>query len=174
MYAVVGCSDCGALRVVEGRPERTSCPTCGASRKYANLKKFVTTEDPDHAREVRSALVAKRQDREDAFADLDSFAEMDAYLEEAGVDDEEYLAASGVDPERVAEASERATRGRGGGQSRKDTVLEALEELDGPTAEDVVAYATERGVPAEYVRDALTKLTSSGEVTESGGTYRLL
>jgi hypothetical protein len=174
MYAVVGCSDCDALRVVEGRPERSECPRCGTSRKFEKLKQFVTTEDPDHAREVRAALLAKRQGREDAFADLDSFAEMDRYLDEAGVDDEEYLEASGVDTDAVGAAAARAEQGSGGGQSRKDTVLEALREQDDPTESSVVDYATERGVPAAYVRDALEKLVRRGEVTEHGGSYRLL
>ena len=174
MYAVVGCSDCGALRVVEGRPERTQCGTCGASRKYAKLKKFLTTEDPDHAREARAALLAKRQGHEEAFAQLDSFAEMEAALEEAGVDDETYLSAAGVDPEAATAAGERATSGAGGGRSRKETVEEALRTLDAPTEADVVAYAAERGVPADYVRKALTKLVRAGRASEDGGTYRLL
>lgn len=176
MYAVVGCSECSSLWVVEGRPERSECPSCGASKQHAKRKKFVTTEDPDHAREVRSALLAKRQGREDAFAELDSFAEMDAYLDEAGVDDTEYLEASGIDTEEVAAAADRADSGRAstGGGSRQEIVEAALRELDEPTEEDVIGYATERGVPAEYVSDALAKLRRRGEVTENRGTYRLL
>jgi len=174
MYAVVGCSECSALWVVEGRPERSECPQCGTSRQYAKRKQFVTTEDPDHAREVRAAMLAKRQGFEDAFAELDSFAEMDTYLDEVGVDDDEYLDAAGVDTEEVRAAGERIEQGSGGGPSRKDTVMRALRDLDRPTEDDVVAYATERGVPADYVRDALDKLTRRGEVTVSGGTYRLL
>lgn len=175
MYAVVGCSDCSALWVVEGRPERSECPTCGTTKQYAKRKQFVATDDPDHAREVRAAMLAKRQGHEEAFAELDSFTEMDRYLDSVGLDDEEYLDASGIDADAVAAAGARADRGSGsGGQSRKETVRAALRDLDEPTEEDVVAYATERGVPAAYVSDALTKLTRRGEVTESGGTYRLL
>jgi len=176
MYAVVGCSECSALRVVEGRPERSECPRCGTSKQYAKLKKFVSTEDPDHAREVRAAILAKRQGHEDAFAELDSFAEMDRYLDEAGVSDEEYLDAAGVDVEEVEAAGDRAESGRAstGGGSRKETVLAALRELDDPTEEDIVAYAEKRGVPAKYVERALEKLVRNGEVSESRGTYRLL
>ncbi|WP_136717228.1 DUF5817 domain-containing protein [Halorientalis salina] len=176
MYAVVGCSECSALWVVEGRPERSECPQCGTTRQYAKRKQFVTTEDPDHAREARAAMLAKRQGHEDAFAELDSFSEMDAYVDEVGVDDEEYLEGSGIDTDEVSEAAERVERGSAGsgGQSRKETVLAGLRELDRPTEDDVVGYATDRGVPADYVRDALEKLTRRGEVTESGGTYRLL
>lgn len=174
MYAVVGCSECNALWVVEGRPERSECPQCGTTRQYAKRKQFVSTEEPDHARDVRAAMLAKRQGHEDAFAELDSFAEMDTYIDEVGVDDEEYLEGSGIDADEVDAAEERLEQGSGGGQSRKETVMRALRELDRPTEDDVVAYATDRGVPADYVHDALAKLARRGEVTRSGGTYRLL
>jgi hypothetical protein len=174
MYAVVGCSGCEALWVVEGRPERSECPRCGRTRQYAKRKKFVSTEDPDHARQVRAVLLAERQGHGDAFAELDSFAAMESSLDEAGVDDETYLEASGVDPEAVAEAADRTTSGSGGSQSRKETVLAALSELAEPTEAAVVAYARERGVPESYVTDALARLVARGRVTESAGTYRLL
>ncbi|PSP56086.1 replication protein H [Halobacteriales archaeon QS_1_67_19] len=176
MYAVVGCSDCGALKIVEGRPETTQCPRCGKRRKFEKLRKFVETDDEDHAREVRASMLANRQDEGEAFAELDSFAEMEARVEDAGIDDDEYLEASGVDTDEVAAAAERvedrsaSTRGT----SRKETVLAALRELDRPTEDEVVAYAGERGVPDDYVRDALEKLTRRGEVSESRGRYRLL
>ncbi|MEF8851287.1 MAG: DUF5817 domain-containing protein [Haloarculaceae archaeon] len=174
MYAVVGCGECSMLWVVEGRPETSQCPRCGKRRPYAKRRKFVTTEDEDHAREVRASILANRQDHGDAFAELDSFAEMEAYVDEVGPDDEEYLEASGVDADDVAEAGERAGESRHGGQSRRETVLSALREFDEPTEEDVVAYASERGVPAEYTRKALRKLVRAGEATESRGVYRLV
>jgi hypothetical protein len=174
MYAVVGCSDCQALWVVEGRPERSECPRCGATRQYEKRKQFVTTDDPDHAREVRAAMLAKQQGHEDAFAELDSFAEMDAYLDDVGVDDETYLDAAGIDTDAVAAAADRAESGPSGGANRKETVLSALDTLDSPTEDELVDYATERGVPASYVREALTRLVRRGEVTETGGTYRRL
>src|SRR6056297_2742917 len=77
MYAVVGCSDCQALKIVEGRPETTQCPRCGKRRTFEKLKKFVETDDEDHAREVRSSMLATRQGEGEAFAELDSFSEMD-------------------------------------------------------------------------------------------------
>ena len=174
MYAVVGCSECSALWVVEGRPETTQCPRCGSRRQHAKRRKFVETDDEDHAREVRASMLANRQGHGDAFAELDSFAELDRQVDEAGVDDETYLDASGVDSEAVAAAGERAGTGTGGGASRRDTVLAALRDLDAPTEADVVAYAAERGVPADYTEKTLRKLARAGEVTESGGTYRLL
>jgi len=174
MYAVVGCSDCQALWIVEGRPETTQCPRCGSTRQHAKRRKFVETDDEDHAREVRASMLAARQDQGDAFAKLDSFAEMEAKLDDAGPNEDAVLEAASVDPDEASAAGERATSGAGGSTSRKETVLAALRESEEPTAEDIVAYATERGVPESYVRNALEKLQRRGEVTESGGTYRRL
>ena len=171
MYAVVGCDECQALWIVEGRPDSSQCPRCGKTRKYEKRREFVTTEDEDHAREVRASMLAARQGQDDAFAELDSFAELDAQVDEAGIDDDTYLAESGIDPDAVADASERESSGS---SSREETVREALRELDEPTEDDVVAYASERGVPEEYTRTALQKLVRAGEVSESRGTYRLL
>ncbi|MCU4798776.1 DUF5817 domain-containing protein [Halobacteria archaeon HArc-gm2] len=174
MYAVVGCSDCQALWIVEGRPETTQCPRCGASRQHAKRRKFVETDDEDHAREVRASMLANRQGHGEEFAELESFTEMEERLDDAGVSDEEFLTGSGLDADEVAAAGERVESGSNGSQSRKETVLSALRTLEEPTAEDVEAYATERGVPADYVHDALAKLVRRGEVSENRGTYRLL
>jgi DNA-directed RNA polymerase subunit RPC12/RpoP len=174
MYAVVGCSDCSALWVTEGRPETTQCPRCGTRRKHAKRRKFVETDDEAHAREVRASMLANRQGEGDAFAELDSYAEMERQVDDAGVDDETYLEDSGVDTEAVSAAADRAEQGATGGSSRKETVTNALRELDEPAEDDIVAYAEERGVPASYTRKALEKLVRAGEVSESRGQYRLL
>src|SRR6056297_858299 len=138
MYAVVGCSECSALWIVEGRPGTSQCPRCGQRRQHDKRRRFVETDDEDHAREVRGSMLANRQGHGDAFAELDSFAEMDRQVDDAGVDDETYLDASGVDSEAVASAADRADRGAGGGTSRKETVLQALRDLEDPTEADVV------------------------------------
>ena len=172
MYAVVGCGECKALWIVEGRPERSQCPRCGKTRRYRKRKQFVTTEDEDHAREVRASMLAARGGYDEQFAALDSFAELDAQVDSMGIDDETYLESSGIDAEEVQAAADRLDGPKR--QSRKDTVIEALRELDQPDAEAVVDYATERGVPAEYTERALSKLVRAGEVSENRGTYRLL
>ncbi|MFC6863657.1 DUF5817 domain-containing protein [Halomicroarcula sp. GCM10025817] len=174
MYAVVGCSECSALWVVEGRPETTRCPRCGTRKQHAKRRKFVETDDEAHAREVRASMLANRQGEGDAFAQLDSYADLDRQVESSGIDDETYLESSGIDSEAVAAAGERAEGGARSGSSRKETVRAALRDLDDPTEDAVVAYASERDVPADYTRTALEKLRRAGEVTESGGTYRLL
>lgn len=170
MYAVVGCSECQALWIVEGRPERSECPRCGTTRKYEKRREFVTTDDEDHAREVRSSMLAARQDQSDAFADLGSFAELDAQVETSGIDDETYLAGSGIDPEEVAAAGADDSTNR----SREEIVRAGIRKQSEPTTEDVVGYASDHGVSASYTERALEKLRRAGEVSESGGTYRLL
>lgn len=174
MHSVVGCSNCSALWIVSDRPETTQCPRCGTRRQFSKLKRFVETEDADHARDVRASMLANRQGEGETFAGMDSFAAMDDQLDDVGVDDETYLEASGLDADAVADAGEYAERGQSGGQSRKDVVLSALDELDAPDEQAVVTYAKERGVPEDYVRDALAKLVRRGEVSESGGRYRRL
>jgi hypothetical protein len=172
MYAVVGCSECTALWIVKDRPETTECPRCRTRHQFARLKSFVETDDENEARNARTALLAQRSDSENAREALDSFEAMERRAEEAGVSDEEYLAGSGIDPETVADAGEPSSGESG--SSRRETVLEGLEHLDAPTEAEVVAYATDRGVPEEYTRKALAKLVRAGEVSENGGQYRLL
>ena len=168
MYAVVGCSECTMLWIVEGRPERSSCPRCGASRKHKKRKQFVTTDDENHAREVRASMLAARSGHSDAFGKLDSFAELGDQA--TGIDDTTYLEGSGIDADEVAAAGKSDTTT----QSRQELIREALRELDEPTETAVVTYATERGVPAEYTKRALSKLAQRGEVSEHRGVYRLL
>ncbi|QLC33017.1 replication protein H [Halarchaeum sp. CBA1220] len=173
MYAVVGCSDCSMLWVVEGRPERTECPRCGTSKAHAKRKQFVTTEDREHAAEVRASMLANRSGYGEAFADLDSYAAMGERADEAVVDDEEYLDAAGVDTDEARAADERASSS-GGSVSRTERVKEALHELDSPTADDVAGYCEEHGVSESFAREALERLARRGEASESRGVYRLL
>lgn len=173
MYAVVGCSDCSALWVVEGHPESTQCPRCGSRKQFEMLKQFVTTEDVDHAREVRASMLATRSGHGDAFANLDDFATMDEYVNDDVVSDDEYLESAGVDTDEVAAAGERADS-TSTTVSRKERVQRALRDLEQPTEDDVVDYCEEHGVPADYTRNALEKLVRAGEASESRGEYRLI
>ena len=168
MYAVVGCSECSMLWIVEGRPARSSCPRCGASRKHKKRKKFVTTDDENHAREVRASMLAAQSGHSDAFAKLDSFAELGEQA--TGIEDETYLKASGIDAEEVAAAGKSDSTSK----SRQEIVREALRELEEPTEDAVVTYATDRGVPAAYTERTLAALVQNGDVSEHRGIYRLL
>jgi len=87
MYAVVGCTDCSALWLVEGRQQTAQCQRCGKTHQFEKLKKFVETDDEDHAREVRASMLANRQDHGEAFAEVDSFSELESQVDDAIVDD---------------------------------------------------------------------------------------
>ncbi|MFD1598141.1 DUF5817 domain-containing protein [Halobellus rarus] len=180
MYAVVGCTDCEHLWILQDprAAETATCPRCGRTHRTKKLRRFVEDENREAARQGRAALLAKRGGNSEAFAETAHVAEMEREIGERGgtVDDTEYLEGSGLDADEVAAAGERAERGTSAGSagSRIDVVREALRERDAPTADDVASYAEERGVPAEKAREILTKLSRRGEVTESGGAYRLL
>ena len=174
MYAVVGCNRCGALWVVEGRPDSTGCPRCETRHRFEKLKKFFEAPSADAAREARSRLLAERGGYDDQVDALEEFATLGETADRSGVSDEEFLRGSGIDVDAVAEAGERAESGQGGSRSRRQVVLDALDELDRPTEGAVVEYATDAGVPEGSVEEALDRLCRHGEVTESGGRYRRL
>ncbi|ADD06484.1 uncharacterized protein Nmag_2931 [Natrialba magadii ATCC 43099] len=174
MYAVVGCSECSNLWIIEGRSETTQCPRCGARRPYERRKKFVETDDANHAREVRASMLANRQGQGEAFAELESFEVLESNVADGVVDDTEYLAESGLDVDEVEAAGDRDPRGSTRSGSKKEIVERALAELDSPTEDEIISYAGERGVSAGYVQRALEKLTRQGTVSESRGEYRLL
>lgn len=174
MYTVVGCPDCGTLKIVDGRPETTRCPRCGRRSSFEKLRAFYRSDDLDAAREARARLLADRSDHGEAYADLGSFADLEAAADDAGMDDEEYLRRAGVDADATSAAGERAESGAGGTSGRRETVLAALRDLDRPTEAEVIDRAGEAGVPADYVREVIEKLRRRGEVTETDGRYRLL
>jgi len=174
MYAVVGCNRCGALWVVEGRPERTGCPRCETRHRFEKLKKFAETDAADAAREARSRLVARRGGHGEQHESLEEFSALGETAEHAGMSDEEFLRGSGVDADAVDAAGERAESGAGGSRSRRRVVLDALADLDAPTEQAVIEYAADAGVPESYVTEALERLRRNGEVIESDGRYRRL
>jgi endonuclease V-like protein UPF0215 family len=175
MYAVVGCTECSNLWLLAdpGEADSAQCSRCGKRHQTSRLRRFFESPDRDEARQARSALLADKQDAGDAFADLESVSEMEWHLDDSGVSDDEYLDAAGLDADEVRRAGEQSTQS-GGSASRDEVVREALREQDRPTEAAVVAYAEARGVPAESARTLLEKLTRRGEVSESGGRYRLL
>ena len=168
MYSVVGCGECHALWIVEGRPETTQCPRCRRRHSFSKLRAFAETEDADAAARVRSSMLAERAD-DGEFLDP---GEVD--VEAVGMDDGEYLSASGVDPEAASAAGERSGGGRRSSRSRKRTVLDGLAELDAPTEADLLEYATAAGVPEAAAERLLEKLCRAGEVTRTDGVYRRL
>ncbi|MFB6155798.1 MAG: DUF5817 domain-containing protein [Haloferacaceae archaeon] len=177
MYAVVGCTACGNLWLLSDpdASETARCPRCGRRHRTRKLRRFAETDDREEARQVRSALLARKRDEDETLADLETVAEMERRLDESGVEDREYLEGSGLDADAVAEAGDDAATGTSGSsRSRPEVVRDALRELDRPTEADVVAYAESHGVPGDSAVDLLEKLTRRGEVSESRGRYRLL
>jgi DNA replicative helicase MCM subunit Mcm2 (Cdc46/Mcm family) len=170
MYAVVGCDRCSALWVVEGRPETTACPQCEKRHRFERLRALAETDTAAAAKEARSRILAERSGVD---ADLEDVASMGEAVDDAGMSDEEYLEAAGLDADAVTEAGEDAT-GRDATPSRQEAVRMALRDLDAPTADEVAEHAAEHGVDREYVERALAKLRRRGEVSESRGRYRLL
>lgn len=161
--------------LTDPRQSKTAtCPRCRRTHQTKKLRTFLETEDRDAAREARAALLAKKHGDSEAFAETAHVSEMEDLVEEAGVDDDDYLDESGLDADAVAAAGERATRGRSSSPNRVEAVREAVREGDRPTEDEVVASAADRGVDADRARDLLEKLTRRGEVSESGGRYRLL
>jgi DNA-directed RNA polymerase subunit RPC12/RpoP len=173
MYAVVGCSECGALWVIEGDPETSECPRCGSRRPREQRRDFVRTDDADEAREARSRLLADRQGESASFDEVAHFAELEAGLDEAGPDDETYLEGSGLDPEQIEQAGE-SVESSPNSRSREETVRAALRSMDDPDAAAITRYCEDRGVGPDATRELLEKLVRSGEVTRSDGDYRLL
>ena len=174
MYAVVGCGECSTLWILEGRPETTSCPTCGKRRKFADRRRFVETDDVAHARRVRAAMLAARQDDTDTFEAVPTDDELESAVADGVIDETAYLEASGLDVEEIESVGERAGGATTGSGSRRSIVEEAIDAVEEPTEDAIVAYATERGVPRSAARSILEKLRRSGEVTRRDGTYRSL
>jgi hypothetical protein len=173
MYAVVGCNNCGAVWLLSDpdASDSATCPTCGTRHRTAKLRRFAESEDRAEARQVRAAMLARKRGESEAFADVAHASDLADAAEEAGVDDRAYLEASGLDADAVEAAGERETKGS---RSRKEVVLDGVEEAEEATAEAVVGYAVDHGVPAEAARDLLERLTRRGDLTESRGVYRRL
>ncbi|MFB6294097.1 MAG: DUF5817 domain-containing protein [Halonotius sp.] len=176
MYAVVGCSDCGTLWLLAdpSTSESAQCQRCGRTHQTAKLKHLFESEDRAAAREARSALLAKKRGESAAFADVDHVSELEQQADTAAVDDEEYLEAAGIDAEAVAAAAEST----GDQPSSDDDIVRAAVreagEDDQPAEAAIVAYATDRGVPAEKARKLLERLCREGEASKDDGRYRLL
>ncbi len=171
MYAVVGCTDCGAYWLLTDPHESDSatCPTCGRRHQTKKLKRFFESEDRDAAREARAALLAKKHGDSEAFADVAHVSELETMAEESGLSEREYLEESGVDPDEVAAAGD-TTREKS--RSRDEIVRDAVR--DEGTEEEILEKAVEDGVPRGAAEKLLEKLRRQGEVIQSGGGLRLV
>jgi len=171
MYAVVGCTDCGAYWLLTDPQDSDSatCPTCGRRHQTKKLKRFFESEDRDAAREARAALLAKKHGDSEAFADVAHVSELEAQVEESGLSEREYLEQSGIDPDEVQEAGD-TTRKKS--RSRDEIVRDAVRE--GGTEDEILDRAAEDDVPRGAAEQLLEKLRRQGEVIQSGGELRLV
>lgn len=174
MYAVVGCGDCGTYWLLSDPDDQDSatCPRCRTSHRTRKLRRFFESDDQSAAVQARAKLLAEKHGHADAFDDAGTAVDHERAVEEAGrmVDDREYLEASGLDADEVDAAGDVSG---GSSRSRDEIVRDSLRE-GYVTESAVVEYATDHGVPAEAARDLLERLHRRGEVSESGGEYRLL
>ena len=171
MYAVVGCTDCGAYWLLTD-PEQSdsaTCPTCGRRHQTKKLKRFFESEDRAAAREARAALLAKKHGDSAAFADVAHVSELESMTEESGLSEREYLEQSGLDADEVQDAGDTSKKQS---RSRDEIVRDAVRE--GDTEEEIVAKAAEDGVPRGAAEKLLAKLRRQGEVIQSGGGLRLV
>lgn len=176
MYAVVGCGECQALWIVEGKPERSQCPRCSKTRPFSSRRAFVTTDDKAHAREMRSRLLAAEAGHEETYERAGTVAELAEQAASAGVDDDSYLEGMGLDPAAI-EAS--VDHGGTDSRSRTEIVRDAITTLENapdeqPTRETIREYANEYGIPVDYTERMLEKMRQQGEVCANDGVYRLL
>jgi len=176
MYAVVGCTNCSMLWLLTDpdSADAATCPRCERTHQTSKLKRLFKSEDRSAAKQARSALLAKKQGDSEAFADVAHVAKLEQQAEEAGIDDREYLEASGLDADNVAAAGETTRETTG---SHDEIVRKAVREAGGddhPTEDEIVAYAADRGVPEQKANNLLEKLCRVGDASESRGRYRLL
>lgn len=174
MYAVVGCNKCNTMWLLSNprHAKTATCPRCQKQHQTKKLKHFFESDDRAAAQEARAALLAKKHGDSEAFADVAHTAELERLVEDAGVDDHEYLTESGLDADTITEAGEmRTSRSR----SRKEIVQDAIETAsDRPTAAEIHEYAADHGVPKSASEKILEGLVRAGDVSETGGRYRLL
>lgn len=168
MYAVVGCSECGTLWIVETGAATARCPRCRTRHRTAKLRSIATCEDADRARELRSRLLADRAGHTESFSSVESFADLEEIAERPAVDDATYLTAADIDPAALEESIEDEPPRR----SRSEIVLEAIDRVEDPTREAVVAYATDRDVPEAFAERVLDRGLADGIVTIADGRFR--
>lgn len=168
MYEVVGCGSCGELWIRQGEAETATCPRCRKRHRVERLRTLGEAPNAETAREIRSNLLADRSHHGDFVA---GYAELEDETENAGISDEAYLEAHGVEHEKIIEAGMVSEQSP---QSTRDRLLDAIETLDAPTTEAIIEAMNAYDVTDNDVRELLDRLHREGAITRIGEAYRRL
>lgn len=171
MYTVITCPDCQYVQIVKDSPETTTCGRCRKRLNFRELKHYYVTEDKQEARDARSALTAKEQGYSEEFEELYQSEVFETASNVTDRVEDEVLESQGFTTKQL----EKETSTSSTTKSRKEIIEDALVyEVDTPTREAVIDYATEHGVPPEKAGELIDKLQRQGLIIETGATLRLV
>jgi DNA-directed RNA polymerase subunit M/transcription elongation factor TFIIS len=127
MYAVVGCNNCSNLWLLSNADaaETATCSRCGKTHQTQKLRRFFESEDHAEARQARAAILAGKQGANEAFQQVDSVAEMERRLDDAGIGDREFLERSGFDAETIDDTEAAGDVSSRSSRSRRDVLTTA-------------------------------------------------
>lgn len=170
---VTVCSNCEYVFMFEHAEgqQTTNCGRCGKTHQMSRVKKYFHTDNRDAARQVRAELQADIQEDSEVFDRAKERGNISEYVGQV-VSGDAILEAQGIDAEAVADAGERATQ-TNRSRSHKQIMREAITEQESPSRADVLAYATEAGVPEEKAESVLERMEQRGIIISAGGAYRI-
>jgi len=160
-YAVVVCSECEFVRIVDQTNKTSKCGRCGKQKKMKQMKKFVTTDSQEKARLVASEVRAKQKGYEDDFHEAYENGEFDL---------SNYSGVSGPRDWVGEDGSNNSSTSR----SDKQIVLDVISDCECPTFDNIVDGASVYGLDEEKTEKLLSRLRRSGDVLKSNQEYRVL
>ena len=118
-FALIGCSDCSEVWVIEDDDRQTmECPTCRSTKHRSKRRTIAYADEFEQIAQIRSAVLAERAGYGDA--DLDHYATQEIRTDEPIVDDRSYLEGVGVDDETVDEIAATDDEGESTTSSTND------------------------------------------------------
>lgn len=174
-FAVVGCSECSFLWIVEDLRDQTEaeCPRCATSHPTQLLKALVETDDFKDAAEDRGAILAHRRGEGDAYEREDHYSVLGDRADEPVVSDREYCEALGLDP--VEAGFEDETTGGSTGDDGTQTGDLTTDPGDGPEIEVEIADTPQLHAPQAGTADrerGLSRVTPGSQLSADGQIYR--
>lgn len=167
MYAVVSCSDCRHLWIIEERPETTTCPRCGTQRGRSKRRTFARSQRVAEVRDLRSSLLADRSEATDL--DQPVFSTIESEVADGVISDDRELTAAGLDPKAVAD---RVAPETNAGASNTEVIERAVQTVEPATEHQILDYAVDRGLDSGTAKRLLQKLVRTGGVVQDGQEYR--